>query len=142
MPVLMFHCGFLTMLLLCFERRQRSRKREEPIRGERRNGHQGGDMSQAPWRVRSMVAAFTVARRHLRRRMFVGLHRALTAGFISLAVLSFAPCAAAQGAPSSSDSGVPNASGFLQDYARLKPFREVKAHLAALQPFDNGPPLR
>ena len=41
------------------------------------------------------------------------------AGFISLAIALLAPCAAAQGAQSPTDS-VPNASGFLQDYARLR----------------------
>jgi hypothetical protein len=48
------------------------------------------------------------------------MQRRLAVGFIALAAM-FAPCAAAQGARSPSDSNIPNASGFLQDYTHLKP---------------------
>jgi hypothetical protein len=58
------------------------------------------------------------------------MKRRLAVGFIALASTVLAPCAAAQGAPSSSDSKVPNPSGFLQDYARLKPVPEKEGRYA------------
>jgi hypothetical protein len=61
-----------------------------------------------------------------------------SAGLLSLAIALLAPCAAAQGAPSPSDSGVPNASGFLQDYARLKPVPEKEGRYAWMAA-DNEP---
>ena len=91
-------------------------------------------MSQAASLVVSMVATFEVMRRNFRRRMSVGVERTLAAGFISVALSSLVPCAAAQGTPSLSGNGVPNASGFLQDYARLTPVPDKEGRYAWLAP--------
>src|SRR6266576_2331488 len=89
-------------------------------------------MSQAASLVVSMVATFKVMGRNLRRRIFVGVQRKFAAGFISVALSSLAPCAVGQSTPSPSDNGVPNASGFLQDYARLKPVADKEGRYAWL----------
>jgi hypothetical protein len=44
---------------------------------------------------------------------------------------AFAPCAAAQGPALGANNAVPNASGFLQDYSRVKPVPEVEPVLAS-----------
>ena len=105
-------------------------------------------MSQVVLLVRSMLAAFVhgtcrrvrmpvleprkrdvYCARRVSLRALVRV-RLYAAGFVSLAITLPAPCAAAQGAPSPSDGKVPNASGFLQDYARLKPAPEKDGRYA------------
>ncbi len=72
-------------------------------------------MSRGLWLVPSMVAAFVAARRNCRHRMFVGLQRTFAAGFISLAAMSLAPCAAAQG----TSTLVRSATGMAAQVARV-----------------------
>lgn len=49
------------------------------------------------------------------------MQQVIPVAIVALAIAAVLPGAAAQGSGSPPDSGVPNASGFLQDYARLKP---------------------
>jgi hypothetical protein len=59
--------------------------------------------------------------------------RAIAAAFGLISCISLTPFAGAQ-TSSAADSGVPNASGFLQDYARLQPVPEKAGRYAWMAP--------